>query len=369
MSLVVNTNVSSLTAQRGLAESGDMLDKAMTRLSSGSRINRASDDAAGLAIVQRMRAQINGLNMAVKNANDGISLTQSIEGALVEVVDMLQRVRELAVQSANDTNTNTDRAFLQEEVNLLIAEITRVSANTRFNQTTVLDGSFTNKVLQVGTEGGETIQFSVDSVSADKLGAYKVTGDRIAAFKGDGNGVYANQTDDADDIIINGNSLSKTIGVAAKDSATNVAANINNVSGETGVSAVAKSYAHYYSTWHADQTASLKINNKTTGEFIVSSSNVLDAVDKINAISGSTGVTATATSDNKVLLYANDGRDILVENETAILGQRVAAVSHDGTSVAALSGAVAGVKETALMLMLIGDGAIVDRLYPKSTHR
>ena len=357
MSLVVNTNVSSLTAQRGLAESGDMLDKAMARLSSGSRINSASDDAAGLAIVQRMSAQINGLNMAVKNANDGISLTQSIEGALVEVVDMLQRVRELAVQSANDTNTNTDRAFLQEEVNLLIAEITRVSANTRFNQTTVLDGSFSNKVLQVGTEGGETIQFSVDSVSADKLGAYKVTGDRIAAFKGDGNGVYANQTDDADDIIINGNSLSKTIGVAAKDSATNVAANINNVSGETGVSAVAKSYAHYYSTWHADQTASLKINNKTTGEFVVSSSNVLDAVDKINAISGSTGVTATATSDNKVLLYANDGRDILVENETAILGQRVAAVSHDGTSVAALSGAVAGVKETALDAA-VGDGSI-----------
>ena len=356
MYLVVNTNMSSLTAQRGLAESGDMLDKAMTRLSSGSRINRASDDAAGLAIAQRMQAQIIGLNMAVKNANDGISLTQSIEGALVEVVDMLQRVRELAVKSANDTNTNTDRAFLQEEVNLLIAEITRVSANTRFNQTTVLDGSFTNKALQVGTEGGETIQFSVDSVSADKLGAYKITGDRIAAFKGDGNGVYANQTDDADDIIINGNSLSKTIGVAAKDSATNVAANINNVSGETGVSAVAKSYAHYYSTWHADQTASLKINNKTTGEFIVSSSNVLDAVDKINAISGSTGVTATATSDNKVLLYANDGRDILVENETAILGQRVAAVSHDGTSVAALSGAAAGVKETEYA-DAIGNGA------------
>ena len=356
MSLVVNTNVSSLTAQRGLAESGVMLDKAMTRLSSGSRINRAADDASGLAIVQRMQAQIIGLKMAVKNANDGISLTQSIEGALVEVVDMLQRVRELAVQSANDTNTNNDRAFLQEEVNLLIAEITRVSANTRFNQTTVLDGSFTNKALQVGTEGGETVQFSVDSVSADKLGAYKVTGDRIAAFKGDGNGVYANQTDDADDIIINGNSLSKTISVAAKDSATNVAANINRVSGETGVSAVAKSYAHYYSTWHADQTASLKINNKTTGEFIVSSTNVLDAVDKINAISGSTGVTATATSDNKVLLYANDGRDILVENETAILGQRVAAVSHDGTSVAALSGAVAGVKETQYA-DAIGNGA------------
>ena len=347
MSLVVNTNVSSLTAQRALAESGNMLDKAMARLSSGRRINSASDDAAGLAIVQRMTAQVNGLNMAVKNANDGISLTQSIEGALVEVADMLQRLRELSVQSANDTNTNTDRAFLQEEVNLLIAEITRISSNTRFNQTTVLDGTFSNKKLQVGTEGGEVIQFSVDSVSGDKLGAYKVTGDRIQAFEGDGNGVYVNQTDDADDIILNGNSLSKTIAVAANDSSTNVAANINAVSGETGVSAVAKSYAHYYSTWKADQTASLKINNKTTGEFVVSSTNVLDAVDKINAISGSTGVTATATSDFKVLLYASDGRDILVENEKTILGQRVAAVSHDGTSSAALTGGVAGVKESA----------------------
>ena len=336
MSLVVNTNVSSLTAQRGLAESGDMLDKAMARLSSGSRINSASDDAAGLAIVQRMSAQINGLNMAVKNANDGISLTQSIEGALVEVVDMLQRVRELAVQSANDTNTNTDRAFLQEEVNLLIAEITRVSANTRFNQTTVLDGSFSNKVLQVGTEGGETIQFSVDSVSADKLGAYKVAGDRIEAIAG--TGVNANGTGSDDSIIINGNSLSKTVAVTAGDSAQNVATNINAVSGETGVTATAKTYAQYYSRSAADETASLKINGSTTGQFVISGTNVLDAIDKINAISGSTGVTATATSDYKVLLYASSGKDVTVENETSSTYQRVKAVSHDGTTTADRSG-------------------------------
>ena len=346
MSMVVNTNVSSLTAQRALAESASMLDSAMARLSSGSRINSASDDAAGLAIVQRMTAQINGLNMAIKNANDGISLTQSVEGALVEVSDMLQRLRELAVQSANDTNTNQDRAYLQGEVNLLIAEISRVSSNTRYNQMRVLDGSFTNQILQVGTEGGETIQFSVDSVASDKLGAYKVSGDRIEAFYGNGAGAYGNITDAADDVIINGNSLSKTIDVSAGDSAKNVAAKINTVSGETGVSATAKTYAHYYSTWLTDQTASLKINNVTTGEFVISSSNVLDAVDKINAISGSTGVIATATSDFKVRLYANDGRDILVENEKSILGQRVKSVSHDGSSTAGVSG-TAGVKETA----------------------
>ena len=172
MSMIVNTNVSSLSAQRALAESASMMSKAMERLSSGDRINSAADDAAGLAIVQRMTAQINGLNMAVKNANDGIALTKSVEGALVEVVDMLQRLRELAVQSANDTNTDTDRRYIQEEVNLLIAEITRISTNTRHNGQLVLDGNFTNKYFQVGTEGGERIQVSVDSVASNKLGSY-----------------------------------------------------------------------------------------------------------------------------------------------------------------------------------------------------
>jgi flagellin len=127
MSLVVNTNVSSLTAQRALAYADSLQGEAMQRLSTGSKINSASDDAAGLAIAQRMTAQVNGLNMAVKNANDGIALTQSIEGALVEVSDMLQRLRELSVQSANDTNTGIDRKAIQEEVDLLVAEISRVS--------------------------------------------------------------------------------------------------------------------------------------------------------------------------------------------------------------------------------------------------
>ena len=154
MAMIVNTNVSSLTAQRSLAQSSTMLDSAMERLSTGSKINSASDDAAGLAIVQRMTAQINGLAMAVKNANDGIALTQSVEGALVEVSDMLQRLRELSIQAANATNTDIDRNFIQEEVNLLLAEISRVSSNTRFNNQPVLDGTFLNKQLQVGTEGG-----------------------------------------------------------------------------------------------------------------------------------------------------------------------------------------------------------------------
>ena len=133
MGFRINTNVSSLAAQRSLSIANRDSESTLAKMASGSRITKSADDAAGLAISEKLKGQIRSSAQADRNANDGISLTQSIEGALVEVVDMLQRVRELAVQSANDTNTNTDRAFLQEEVNLLIAEIARVSANTRFN--------------------------------------------------------------------------------------------------------------------------------------------------------------------------------------------------------------------------------------------
>ena len=330
MSLVVNTNVSSLTAQRALAFADSLQGEAMTRLSTGSKINSASDDAAGLAIAQRMTSQVNGLNMAIKNANDGISLTQSVEGALVEVSDMLQRLRELSVQSANDTNTGVDRSAIQEEVNLLVSEITRVSANTRFNNQLVLDGSFSNKQIQVGTEGGETINVTLTSTSASNLGAHEVVGDVIAATAGAGNGVIANGVDDADDIILNGNSVTKTIAVSKGDSAKNVASNINAVAGETGVTATAKTYALLHNEYGEDQTYSLKINGKTTGDFVMSRTSVADAVDKINAISGSTGVTASSTSDNKVTLYSADGADMLVENEKSLTNLRMKTVKHDG---------------------------------------
>jgi flagellin len=331
MSLIVNTNVSSLTAQRSLAESASMLDQAMERLSSGSKINSASDDAAGLAIVQRMTSQINGLNMAVKNANDGIGMTQSVEGSLVEVSDMLQRLRELSVQAANGTSTDVDRSYIQEEVNLLVAEISRVSSNTQYNGQNVLDGSFKNIQLQVGSEGGETLNLTVDSTAANVLGAYKVTGDRIEAQAGNGAGSYNNITDSADDIIVNGASLSKSIDVVAADSAKQLADKINAVSGSTKVTAESKTFALLSSEYATDQTYSVLINNKTTGYFAISKSNVQDAVDKINAISGSTGVTATATDDNKVRLES-DGSDILVENQSTGTALRVQSMGHDGAA-------------------------------------
>ena len=334
MSLVVNTNVSSLTAQRALAFADSLQSEAMTRLSTGSKINSASDDAAGLAIAQRMTAQVTGLNMAVKNANDGIALTKSVEGALVEVSDMLQRMRELSVQAANDTNVGTDRVAIQEEIDLLKAEITRVSENTRFNNQQVLNGTFTDKKIQVGTESGEAIGVTIGSSAANALGAYSITGDRVEANLGNGSGVKVNDTDSADHILLNGRGVSKTIDVALDDSAKNVAAKINVFAGETGVSATAKTYAVLSSEKTSDETVSLFLNGTRTGDFVLSKTNVTDAVSKINSVSGSTGVIANATTDNKIRLYSSDGSDILIENaDQTSTAMRVQTLGHDGESV------------------------------------
>ena len=169
MSIVVNTNIGSLNAQRSLAESSRELSTAMERLSSGKKINSAADDAAGFAIAERMTAQVRGLNMATKNANDGLAMLSTIENATNDVTDMLQRIRELAVQAANDTNGASDRAYLQTEVDSLVAEINRVSTDTVYNDSVVLDGSLAGSI-QVGTDAGQTIDFAIDSIDATTLG-------------------------------------------------------------------------------------------------------------------------------------------------------------------------------------------------------
>jgi flagellin len=170
MSLVINTNVASLNAQRSLASSGTELKTAMERLSSGRQINSAADDAAGFAIAERMTAQIRGLNMATKNANDGLSMIATVENATNDVTDMLHRIRELAVQAANDTNSSTDRQYLQKEVDSLMNEINRVASQTEYNGAQVLDGTRTSQKIQVGTDSGQSITFSVAAIDTDTLG-------------------------------------------------------------------------------------------------------------------------------------------------------------------------------------------------------
>ncbi len=172
----INTNVMSMTAQRNLSASQGALATSMQRLSSGLRVNSAKDDAAGLAISERMNSQVRGLNVAARNANDGISLAQTAEGALGKVGDMLQRMRELAVQSANASNNSDDRKALQAEVTQLRSEIDRVAKTTSFNGTKLLDGSFANATFQVGANAGESI--SIDSIvnsNSSSLGATTLT--------------------------------------------------------------------------------------------------------------------------------------------------------------------------------------------------
>jgi len=169
MAMVINTNTASINAQRSLASSQAELQLAMERLSSGKRINSASDDAAGFAIAERMTAQIRGLNMAAKNAQDGLAMMATAENATNDVTDMLQRIRELAVQGANDTNSAKDREYLQDEVDALLTEINRVSTQTRYNNLILLDGQRSG-TIQVGTEASQTVAFDIKTIDTDYLG-------------------------------------------------------------------------------------------------------------------------------------------------------------------------------------------------------
>ena len=172
MAVVVNTNIGSLNAQRNLLKSQNELGKSMARLASGLRINSAKDDAAGLAISDRMTAQIRGLNQAVRNANDGISLAQTAEGALGETTNILQRMRELAIQSTNGTNTASDRDSLNQEFTQLQAEIERIATTTKFNGNTLLSGGYssTGMKFQVGADAGQYISVQIGGATRSKLG-------------------------------------------------------------------------------------------------------------------------------------------------------------------------------------------------------
>jgi len=174
MAVIINTNIASLNAQRNLNKSQHGLQRSMQRLSSGLRINSAKDDAAGLSISDRMTAQIRGLNQAARNAQDGISLSQTAEGALDETTNLVQRMRELAVQAANDTNTTTDRKSLDDEFQQLKDEITRIASKTQFNGKNILDGSLSGSAnavhFQVGANANETIDVQIGSMGASGLG-------------------------------------------------------------------------------------------------------------------------------------------------------------------------------------------------------
>lgn len=234
MAAIINTNVIALNAQRNLNSSQNALATTLQRLSSGLRINSAKDDAAGLAISERMTSQIRGLNQAVRNANDGISMSQTAEGALGEIGNNLQRIRELAVQSGNASNSVSDRTALNNEVQQLKAEIDRVASTTAFNGIKLLDGTFTNQAFQVGANVGETISItSLVNAQSSSLGTSTTTTANVTGIV-----IATPAAITAGDLTINGVSVGAVaLGATPTAQGDNIAAAINSVSGTTNVSA------------------------------------------------------------------------------------------------------------------------------------
>ncbi len=321
MALTINTNVSSLNAQRNSSKSQGDLSRAMQRLSSGLRINSAKDDAAGLAISDRMTSQIRGLNQAARNANDGISLAQTAEGALQETTNILQRMRELAVQSANDTNSASDRASLQAEVNQLKQEMSRIAETTEFNGKKLLDGSMSSAQFQVGANANETISFSISSAKAANLGNNDLTSSNstanysIEAATSAASGSSANDVM-AQTLTIAGPQGSTTASVADGDTANVIASKINAVSSDTGVKASAKTTATLSSLNANGNVGFSRQGTNVTAVTInatVLSDDLTNLVTAINEQTGNTGITATLTSDKAgITLEQSSGYDIKI---------------------------------------------------------
>ena len=321
MAQVINTNIMSLNAQRQLNQTQSMSNEAMERLSSGLRINSAKDDAAGLAISTSMQSQISGLNQAVRNSNDGISMAQTAEGAMDEMTNILQRMRELSVQSANDTNSAENRIAIQEEVDQLHSELDRIAETTEFNGTKLLDGTLGDTTLQIGANSGETLTFDIASVTTNDLG---LNGD---LNKEDVNGgrVTGGADIDASSMDINGVSIGKfEDNLSFGNAAGNMANVINDKSAETGV--VASSYNVVQGD--AIDTNGSAVSGITLGMEIKvgeratvtlgATSSMDNLVETINR--DVEGITASLGDQGELLLTNDDGMDITVSGTTAGTG-------------------------------------------------
>lgn len=302
MALTINTNIMALNTQNQLSKSSSMMATSMERLSSGLRINSAKDDAAGLAIADRFTTQINGLNQAIRNANDGISLAQTAEGAMSEMSNILQRMRELAVQSINDTNTASDRLALQSEVDQLYDELDRIATTTQFNGQNVLDGTLRVSTFQIGANAGQTLNVNLESVTTQtlNLNGFSALGELNSGR------VTSAAALAADDVSINGFDFTTTAGATALTGteAGDIADAINLNTAEHGVTATA--YNTYTGGTASGITSGLTINGDTVGD----SGTAQELVDNINR--DVAGVTAILNTDGSVTLSNDTGDDIIV---------------------------------------------------------
>jgi flagellin len=341
MSLSVNTNITSLGVQKNLNKASDALSTSMSRLSSGLKINSAKDDAAGMQIGNRLTSQIKGLGVAVNNANNGISIAQTAEGAMQESTSILQRMRELALQSANGSNSDDDRASLDQEFTALSGELNRISSTTTFGGRNLLDGSFSSTTFQVGANANETISFGMGNLSATGLkGTYSeatvagtATGLKASttgSLSYQVGGTYAPDVTNAQTLTING----KDIAVAANTTEANFIKAVNDQTGTTGVTAIkdkagkvqltsstaftakSSSAALLPGVGTSDTTAAAKsvlnndaqININGTNIGLTAADTTAQVITKINAagVVAATGVSASQTSDGRLVLTSVD---------------------------------------------------------------
>jgi flagellin len=345
MPQVINTNVASLNAQRNLNTSQSALAVSLQRMSSGLRINSAKDDAAGLAIAERFTTQIRGLTQAARNANDGISLSQTAEGALAEITNNLQRIRELAVQSANSTNSSSDRATLDQEVQQRLAEVDRIASQTNFNGQKILDGSFGTAAFQVGANVGETINVALStSMRSTQIGK---TADYVggSAFNAalsvgqQGTGIVAANALNNNMTIAVGSGQAVNVGVSvAGTAATQTAGSAYakaaaiNAAGIGGLTAVADTTIALNYTTTATNGYALSINGTAVQSASTAAVSGAQLATNINANASATGVTA-AFANGVLTLNAVDGRNIAIaQTATATEGIQAATASNNSVN-------------------------------------
>lgn len=328
MPQIINTNMASLNSQRHLNATQMGLSRTMERLSSGKRINSARDDAAGLGISERMTSQINGMNQAIRNARDGISMGQTAEGALSTMDDMLQRARVLAVQASNASNSPADRQALQDEVGQLVSELNRIAEVTTFNGQKLLDGTLGTQYFQIGPNAGETIGANGTNFLTNNYGNYRVQDDAITPDT-----AKAEAT-----VKLTGYLGSADLDITEKDNARTIVGKVNNLSGKTGITATARTTA--FLKLDIDTTYAFKLasNNEepVIVSFAVGSDDTLGdsfaaAINAINAQTAKTGVMAEYDAVNKGIKLVNQGGNDINLSQSIGATAEVAAYKADGT--------------------------------------
>jgi flagellin len=362
MTANINTNIASLNSQRNLNVSQGSLATSLQRLSSGLRINSAKDDAAGLAISERFTSQIKGLNQAVRNANDGISLAQTAEGGLATSGDLLQRIRELAVQSANGSNSSSDRNSINGEVSQLKQELSRVANTTQFNGQNVLDGTLSGAQFQVGANANQTINVGITSAKGQDIGNYGLetsvaTGSSGAATTATATNALANNVT-AQTLTVSGNGTSATVTTTVGQTAKSISDAVNANTSTTGVSAQGQTEATLGNLQSAGTlTFNLTGSNGTAvsiGATVSSTTDLSAVAAAVNAQTANTGITASEKA-GVVTLKNKDGYDIKVENYSNTgatgAGGSIDMTGADAFSTASTHAAVGGAAT------LLGGGA------------